>query len=134
MKSGNLRVLLIDDDWDCLNVISNSLSLFGYPNRKFTNPKAAIKACKSEKFDVVVADYMMPEMNGIEVLQAVKSHDPNMHVIIMSGYAESSSEKTLKSKGAYAFFTKPLALRELLGVLSRIEEKPRGNDTHKEKK
>lgn len=122
MNSNKPRVLLIDDDSECLNVISKALTLFGYPNEKFSDPRAAIVAFRSEKFDVVITDYKMPEMNGFEVLEEVKRHAPSTHVIILTGYADKSNAISALNSGAYAFFAKPLNLKSLIGKISEIEK------------
>lgn len=117
-----LRVLLIDDDQTCLDVLSQTLNLFDYSNQIFTNPREAIEAFRLKKFDVVVTDYKMPEMTGIEVLKLIQSIDPDTPVIILTGFADTSNAIDAVNTGAHAFFAKPLDTKSFLEALSRIEK------------
>ena len=64
----------------------------------------------------------MPEMNGIEVLQAVRAHDPLVYVILMTGYANVDIVIEAVNYGAYAFFRKPLNFHELMETVWKIEK------------
>jgi len=117
-----LRIILIDDDLAVLGSLSEALNLHGYPNRKFSDPQEAVELYKWEKFDVVITDIKMPEMNGIEVLKAVRKHNQDAAVIILTGYADTNNAITAVNEGAYAFFHKPPDLKSLLATLSKIEK------------
>ena len=121
MNADKPRILLIDDDQECLKVISTSLTLFGYPSEKFSNPREAVEALRSEKFDIVVTDYKMPEMTGIEVLKAIRWHHPDTYVIIMTGFADTDNAVDAVNFGAHSFFCKPLDIKCLLGKIFEIE-------------
>lgn len=121
MNADKPRIMLIDDDHECLNVVSNSLALFGYPSEKFSNPREAVEAFKSEEFHIVVTDFKMPEMNGIEVLKAVRRYEPNTYVIIATGYADTDNAVDAVNFGAHAFLCKPLDIKNLIGKILEIE-------------
>ena len=116
-----LRIILIDDDLAVLESLSEALNLHGYPNRKISDPQEAVELYKWEQFDVVITDIKMPEMNGIEVLKAVRKHNQDAVVIILTGYADTNNAITAVNEGAYAFFHKPPDFKSLLATLSKIE-------------
>ena len=122
----SLKIMLIDDEPEILDCLSAALALKGFPSEQFCNPKAAIETYMSEEFDVVISDFKMPEMNGIEVLKAVRKHDPNAYLIILTGYSDVDNAIAALNNGAYAFFRKPLDINELLQILYKIEEERKG--------
>lgn len=128
-----MKVLLIDDEPEILECFSAALALKGFTSKQFCNPKEAIDTYKREKFDVVITDLKMPEMNGIEVTEAIKAHDPNACVILITGYANDYEAKIEHSEGIYAILQKPIDLRGLLDILYKIEEELRGINNHQEK-
>lgn len=125
-----LKVLLIDDEPEILDCLSAALALKGFSSKQFCDPKEAIDTYKREKFDVVITDFKMSEMNGIEVMEAIRAHDPNTRVIIISGYAENYKAEMGESEGIYAVLQKPMELRKLLDTLYKIEEELRDIHNH----
>ena len=83
-----MKLLLIDDDLKSLESLSEALSFNGYPIEQYSNPVEAVNAYNEKKFDVVITDFKMPELNGIEVLKKVKEIDPKAYVIILTGFAD----------------------------------------------
>jgi len=90
------RVLLVDDEPNILSALRRSLSaidarrLDGEALRfeTFTSPEAAIQRCDEEDFDLVISDYRMPSMNGVEFLTRVMELQPSVPRMIISGYAD----------------------------------------------
>lgn len=90
------RVLLVDDEPNILNALRRSLAsidarrLDGEALRfeTFTSPEAAIKRCDEEDFDLVISDYRMPSMDGVEFLTHVMKIQPAVPRMIISGYAD----------------------------------------------
>ena len=123
-----MNILLIDDEPEVLDSISEALNLIGFPNKKFTNPEDAINKYNLEDFDVVITDIRMPEMSGIEVLKSIKSHNPAAKVIILTGYSDVNDAIEAVNNGAYAFFQKPLDTESFMDTLSEIEEELKGID------
>ncbi len=128
-----LKIMLIDDEQEILDCLSVALGLKGFTSKQFCNPEEAIDAFRQEKFDVVITDFKMSEMNGIEVMEAVKDHDPNACVILITGYADKYKSKIEHCEGIYTIFRKPIDLGGLLDTLYKIEEELRGIHNHQEK-
>lgn len=102
------KVLILDDEQDILN------TLIRYFNRKgkveiitFTNPIQAVEAIKSNNYDLLLTDIMMPEMNGVEVLKIVKDVKPELPVIMMTAYSTIDRILECEQLGASDYVTKP---------------------------
>lgn len=117
-----MEVFLIDDEQPILNVLANALKVNGFSPRKFNNPRDAVSAFRSSKCDLVVTDFIMPEMDGIEVLRAVKEINQKAYVIMISGAMEDHCIATATDLGAFSFFSKPLDIKEFMDTLSTIRE------------
>jgi two-component system, probable response regulator PhcQ len=90
------RVLLIDDEPNILSALRRCLGgidatiLDGDPLKveTFTSPEDAIARCEDQEFDLVISDYRMPSMNGVEVLERVMELQPSVPRMIISGFAD----------------------------------------------
>lgn len=116
-----MKILLIDDEVDILESLADFLKFGGHDCKPFMNPHEAIDAYKKEKFDVVITDYKMPSMNGIEVSQTIRQHNQNAHIIIMSGWDPLEIYNKIETNN-YTFLEKPFSIVELMDALSKIEK------------
>jgi len=82
------NILLVDDNRDGLLVRCALLEEVGYSVQKATNGEEGLKLFNSSRFDVVVTDYRMPRMNGVELIQKIRKVNPNIRVILLSGFVE----------------------------------------------
>ncbi|MCE5249368.1 response regulator [bacterium] len=118
-----MNILVIDDDIRSLEIMSFAFDLLGLPHQAFSDPREAVEAYKRGNFDVVVSDFSMPEMTGLDVFRTVKEHDPQVKVIILTGYPfETTAMKEIREK-AYAFFHKPFEINIFMNAINAI-----GND------
>lgn len=103
------RILLVDDEPEILHSLKMFLEFSGYVVDTAENAKEALSLVEEKKFNVAVLDIMMPEMDGIELLQEIKARDFSIQVIMMTAY--TSFDKTLKSlqHGAIDYVLKPLS-------------------------
>jgi len=106
-----LRVSLVDD-----------LSDAGYQAIGFADGNEAWRALQKQPADVVLTDIKMPGMDGMELLDRIKSKFPHVTVIIMTAYGSVDSAVEAMKKGAYDYLTKPFHSDELLLILQRIQE------------
>ncbi|MFH1625841.1 MAG: response regulator [Pseudomonadota bacterium] len=120
-----IRVLIVDDEKSSLDVLEEFLGNVGFSVLTASNGLQAIKSIKAEDLDIVLTDLKMPGADGIEVLKAAKQVNPNIRVVIITGYA--SLETTLQAikEGAYDYITKPFKLEEVAVVLRNVAEKVR---------
>jgi DNA-binding NtrC family response regulator len=126
-----MKLLIVDDDKDVLNDITNALEPSGYSCTKTTNPLEAIALYKQSRFDVVISDVRMPEMSGIELLKEIKNFDAKAAVIIITAFGDLETAIAAINSRAYAFFGKPINFAELITTLRQIEielqEKPQSD-------
>tara|TARA_Y100000588_G_C13482564_1_gene597469 strand:- start:175 stop:525 length:351 start_codon:yes stop_codon:yes gene_type:complete len=101
------KILIVDDEPHILNSMKELLELEDKEVQIAENGKVALELIGKEKFDLIISDAKMPQMNGQELLAEVRRDDTKVKFIILTGESEFSQEK-LKSIGADAVFYKPL--------------------------
>ena len=130
------RILLIDDNKHGLIARRNVLEDLGYAVETAESGRSGIEKFDREPFDLVVTDYRMPEVSGLEVLQKVRERNKRVPVVILSGYAEKLG-LTQKSTGADAVLAKgPTEAQDLVRAVARLlKRRPRsalaGNRPHR---
>ena len=82
------HILLVDDNRDGLLVRCSLLEEVGYKVQSAPNAEEGLKLFNSASFDIVVTDYRMPRMNGVELIQKLRKLNPNIRVILLSGFVE----------------------------------------------
>ena len=82
------KILLVDDNRDGLLVRCSLLEEVGYSVLSAHNGEEGLKLFSSTEVDVVVTDYRMPRMNGVELIQKIRKVNPNIRVILLSGFVE----------------------------------------------
>jgi DNA-binding NtrC family response regulator len=115
MDNKKYSIAIIDDETEILNVLSRSLSRnANFSISTYSNPLSALSSMESKKYDLVLLDIMMPQMNGLEVLEKLKLKSKDQKVIMMTAF--STLDKVLKShkEGATNFVMKPFDSLQLL--------------------
>ncbi len=121
-ESARKSVVIVEDEPDTAEMFAEMVRLSGYKVRKAAGSSAAIYLISQEKPDVVVLDWMLPDVSGLEVLRYIR-RDPTMAhipVIIVSAKGMPSDIKTGLEAGASIYLTKPVAFEELLGAIERV--------------
>ncbi len=121
-----MKIMLVDDELPILESLKSALRPTGYECEMFQSSPRALEEYSRSQYDVVVTDFMMPVMNGIELLKAIKEVNPDAYVIILTGYADIENAIAALNHGAYAFFRKPLDFRDFIITLQKIEEHMNG--------
>jgi DNA-binding response OmpR family regulator len=120
-----LRILLVDDYIPSRNVLEEFLEDDEFCISTAENGLEAIHALKSHAFDLVVTDLKMPGANGIEVLKKAREVNPDVQVIIITGYASLETAIEAVKEGAYDYITRPFKLDEMKVVVENACEKIR---------
>jgi DNA-binding NtrC family response regulator len=107
------KVLLVDDEQDFLDSLAERMRARGMDVTTTTSAEEAIKKAETESYDAIVLDLMMPEMDGIEVLQAIKEKRPDVGIILLTGYATLDKGIEAMKMGAMDFVEKPADLKVL---------------------
>lgn len=112
-------VLVVDDDPNQLKVISDILSLEQLQPVCFKNAGDSIEECKRHPINVAIIDLSLPDMEGLQLLKKLKSINPNMKVIINTGYASLETAMEAVNNEAFAYITKMGNVEELLAHVHR---------------
>ena len=114
-------LLIVDDEEIIRDLCARALK--DYRILQADNGQAALKILAQQEVDLVLADIMMPIMNGLDLLQQVKERDPSQLVIVMTGYADK--DIILRALKAHAddFIQKPINLLQLKTTISKAMEK-----------
>lgn len=120
-----LRILLVDDYIPSRNVLEDFLEGDDYSIVTAENGLEAIHAVKEDRFDLVITDLKMPGADGIEVLRGAREVNPDVQVIIITGYASLETAIEAIKEGAYDYITRPFKLDEMRVVVENACEKIR---------
>lgn len=112
-------ILILDDDPKVLETLASVLEEIGLPLLRSTDPLAALSLVREHRPRVVITDLMMPQMNGLDVLRAVKAVDPAMQVILVTGYGTVREAVDAIRDGAFDFICKPFNAALIEAVVRR---------------
>ncbi len=118
-----LKVLVLDDEPIVGSRIKPSLERAGYQVEVMTDSQAALARIQETRFDIVVTDFKMRRVSGLDLLKAQKQRWPDTEVIIITGYATQETARAAKEYGVFDFIAKPFRLRDLKAVLQRAAER-----------
>jgi CheY-like chemotaxis protein len=107
------RVLLVDDQEELRRLYRRTLAKDGHDIAMAANGREAIEQAKLERFDVVISDVRMPDVGGVELLQALRAADPDLPVVLVSGSPDLETAMKAVELGALEFLVKPVAFDKL---------------------
>ncbi|MCX6834419.1 MAG: response regulator, partial [candidate division Zixibacteria bacterium] len=113
MTKAAARIVIIDDEPRMCDSLAALLIGEGHEVMAFQHAREAAEVIRKQKVDLVITDIKMPEMNGIEILRAVKQVDEGIPVILLTGYASLDSALEAISRGAYDYLLKPVDFNRL---------------------
>jgi DNA-binding NtrC family response regulator len=117
------KILVVDDDQNTLTAMAESLARVGYEIITAKNGTEAFQLLTSAPIDLVVTDLKMPTIDGMEILTAARRINPNIGVIIITGYGTVESAVEAMKSGASNYLTKPVNIEELRLVVKNAFEK-----------
>lgn len=118
-QDAETRLLLVDDDPAILRAFGSALARQGVTVETASNGKDAAERVNSVSFDVIVSDISMPGMTGIDLLRAVRAHDLEVPVILMTGEPSLESAIHAVEYGAFRYLAKPVAAEDLRETVIR---------------
>jgi DNA-binding response OmpR family regulator len=118
------RVVVADDERDIAGLLTMNLEMEGYDVETVYDGAAALDAVRTSRPDFVLLDVMMPKMNGLDVLQALKADADTADIPVIMLTAKAGDEDLWAgwSAGASYYLTKPFELDELLRYLAYLED------------
>ncbi|MBC8432358.1 MAG: sigma-54-dependent Fis family transcriptional regulator [Desulfobacterales bacterium] len=123
----NNSIILVDDDLDFLETLKKRLINSGFKNIHTEDDplKAASLFEKGEVFDIALIDMTMPDMNGIELLETIKTMSPRTECIMLTAVNDARNAVECIKKGAYDYLLKPIAQEDLVFSMQRTLERKR---------
>jgi CheY-like chemotaxis protein len=115
-----LKVLLVDDEEDIIEVIQDRLEAYGFTVVTAGNGLDALKKLSMEKFDGVFLDVKMPEMGGIEALEEIRKKDKKIPIIIITSSSTREAAIEAMAKGASEYVLKPFEWEELKAKIEKV--------------
>ena len=119
------RILIVDDEQSMREMLSIMLRKEGYDVHTAANGEIALDVLQREIFDLVITDVRMAQVDGIEVLRAVKELSPETVVLMITAYASTETAVDAMKLGAYDYITKPFKNEEIRLVIQKALEKLR---------
>ena len=122
---GHVRILVVDDEEIVRDILFDTLSQAGYTVKTAKDGNDAIAQIGNKPFEIVITDIKMPGMDGIELLQRIQKINPDICVLIITGYSTVESAVNAMKLGAYDYICKPFELAEMKVVIERAVERQR---------
>ena len=119
------RILIVEDEVELSKVIDKSLSKLDYRVTVSSSAKEAFEKIRTnpDKFDIVISDYAMPEMNGIELYEKLCGIRKNFPFIIVTGYMNIDLEKYINETENIEYLKKPVKIHELTNLIRSFFDK-----------
>jgi two-component system response regulator AtoC len=120
-----VTILLIDDEEGSRGALLLLLKAGGYTVTGVGTGREALQMLGQERFDIVISDLFLPDINGIDILKQVKTDAPHTEVILITGHASAETAVSAMKEGAFDYITKPLNIEELRLIIGKAVEKGR---------
>jgi EAL domain-containing protein (putative c-di-GMP-specific phosphodiesterase class I)/CheY-like chemotaxis protein len=118
-EGSQTKILLVDDDPAVLRVIERRLQNAGHLVVACASGTAALEALAAQSFDVMLSDIQMPGISGLKLLRAVREHDLDLPVVLVTGNPGVTSAAEAVEYGAFRYLIKPVPFEELTAVVER---------------
>jgi len=123
MAKKKLDICIIDDEVVVCKRLQQALTRDKHRVETFVNSKSAIARINERKFDIVVTDIRMDDIDGMEVLDHIIKKGDNTKVIMITGYATIEIAREAQAKGAFDFISKPFKPQDLREVIEKAAQK-----------
>ncbi|MFO0801780.1 MAG: response regulator [Gemmataceae bacterium] len=124
MPDRPVSILIVDDDPDTRRNLSDILGDLGYRTAAAEDGPAALAEVARTPFDVVLLDFKMPGMNGLEVYRAIREWQPETVAIVISAYTDAATRQEANDLGVAGVLSKPLDFRQLLTLVEQAAGEP----------
>jgi CheY-like chemotaxis protein/predicted regulator of Ras-like GTPase activity (Roadblock/LC7/MglB family) len=121
-----MHILIVDDDKDVLRMLEFGLKKMG-PNYQVTTARdtqSAVEQVEKEWFDLVLTDFMMPGMTGIDLARAIRHLSPDTQIVLMTAYGTIDLRDTTDHLGIDGYLHKPFTMEQLREVVQRLTRRP----------
>jgi len=123
MENNDFKILIFEDEVVQRESLARYLKKQNFQVSLAENGKAGLELFKKESFDLILTDFKMPEISGLEVVKTVKTLNPDTEAIVMTAYSTVENAVEVMKAGAYDYLIKPINLAELLNLIHNIQDK-----------
>lgn len=117
---GKKKILVVDDEDILRMLIADTLEFEGYIIEEAENGQEGFKMIESNSYDLIILDYMMPEMTGMEVLEKIKPLNLTVPIVMLTAKAQQADRDLAHQNGAKYFMPKPFSPSELVDLVNEI--------------
>jgi DNA-binding NtrC family response regulator len=114
-----MRVLIVDDEEGLRITLAANLELEGFEVTEAESGTRAVELAREREFDLVLSDMRMPLMNGLELLRALKTIQPQIPVVLMTGFEKEETIGDALAEGVFTVLTKPCTVEKVVQTLQR---------------
>jgi DNA-binding response OmpR family regulator len=117
-----MHVLIVDDDHEIADLVATVLREMGHEVSLVGSGSAALAAALRQEFDLMICDLMLPDLQGDEIVRAVKAQSPRLPVIVMSALEARDWAKACEDAGATRYLQKPVGITELRQEVALVDK------------
>ena len=123
---GSETILIVDDEDHVLDACQAMLNRLGYNTLTAQNGKKAVEIFQNEKasIDLIILDMIMPGMDGLTAYEQFKEINPDIKVLLSSGYSITDNVKAIVNKGCDEFIQKPFSLNQISLTIRELLDRP----------
>jgi two-component system, cell cycle sensor histidine kinase and response regulator CckA len=115
-----VRLMLVDDDLDSLKSLHRALTLHGFEADQFENPSEALNTYEKDRYDIIVTDFKMPDMNGLSLARAIREVNPKAKIVLFSGYIDTKLLDLAVNENIDRIFHKPIPIEEFFQSIEHL--------------
>ena len=122
MPQEGTRILVVDDQEDMRDLLSEMLSSEGYLPQTVSSGEEALRELSLARYDLLLTDLNMPRMDGLALLGHVKERFPSLPVVVITGYGSRNTERHVLREGARGYISKPCTLSRVVSTVESALE------------
>jgi CheY-like chemotaxis protein len=119
-KNSGYQILVVDDEPTVCKAIQMMLTYYGHEVQTAADGAEALAMFARQPFDLIITDYMMPEMKGDQLVAHIRRSRPDQRIILATAFAEDFLVKNEPSAGVNHVLTKPFSLEELRAAVAKV--------------
>lgn len=114
------KILVVEDNPNMSSLLSDMLEVFAVESVHATDGADALEKLDADSIGMVITDLRMPKMTGTELLSAIKDKNPDMPVVLISGFTVEAADEADAIKRADGFLHKPFKMNDIKDLLDRL--------------
>lgn len=118
-----MKVLVVEKDESLAGLLRALLENWGYDTQICTKGKEAVLLFRTEDYDVVLMEGMLPDMNAVELISTLKGFSPDIRIVVMTGKNSKEIEARIREQGILYYMIKPLEMENLRALLEHVSKK-----------